>query len=127
MPLSRLEIGTQVISSYETSLCLTPNLDDPQIKEQLFTSYLNQIIILLQAENTSVEEIDQAADYFRKAVALFPQSRQFADEREDLRELSSSLLELKYTQIAEDLLADPHQDAGTISEAVSFLRKAARD
>jgi tetratricopeptide (TPR) repeat protein len=81
---------------------------------------------MLQAENTSIDQIDQAADFYRKAVALFPQSREFADEREDLRELSSSLLELKYKQIAENLLADPYQDQSTIAEAVSFLRKAAK-
>ena len=115
-----------VIAAYEQVMESNPAIEDQQIKEQLFGSYLNQIILMLQAENTSIIEINQAADYYRKAVALFPQSREFADEREDLRELSSGLLELKYKQIAENLLADPYQDQGTVGEAVAYLRKAAK-
>lgn len=120
------ENWSEAINVYEEVLSLDPSLDDQQLKEQLFRSYLNQIIFMLQEENASIEDINKAAEYYRNAVSLFPQSRQFLDEREDLQELSSNLLELKYTQTARSLLADSFQDSNTIADAVSYLRKAAK-
>lgn len=115
----------QVISAYETVMRLDPKLDDPQMKEQLLKGYLNKIIRLLQNDTFSIEDIEAAEQYYRKAVALIPQSREFASERENLQEVSSNLLEVKFTQIAKANLADKNQTASSIARAVSFLRKAA--
>jgi tetratricopeptide (TPR) repeat protein len=115
----------EVISSYESALLLDANLDDPQITEQLLQAYLQQIIKMLQLENVSIEEIETAEQYYRKAVALIPQSRTYANERENLQEVSSNLLQLKYSQTAVDMLADSDQTLATVKKAVSYLSKAA--
>jgi tetratricopeptide (TPR) repeat protein len=113
-----------VISSYESALMLDSQLDDPQITEQLLQAYLQQIIEMLQLENVSIEEIETAEQYYRKAVALIPQSRTYANERENLQEVSSNLLQLKYSQTAVDMLADSDQTLVTVKKAVSYLSKA---
>lgn len=113
-----------VISSYESALALDPQVEDPQIDEQLLQGYLQRIIQMLQLENVSIEEIETAEQYYRKAIALIPQSRAYANERENLQEVSSNLLQLKFSQTAIDMLADSDQTIATIKQAVSYLTKA---
>jgi len=115
----------QVIGTYENALMLDPNLDDPFMKEQLLKSYLNQIISMLQDENTAIGDIENAEQYYRRAVAIIPQNKAFANERGNLQEVSTDLLELKYTQTANAYLADKNQTVTSISKAVSYMRKAA--
>jgi len=115
----------QVISAYENALLLDPKLDDPLVTEQLLKGYLNKIISLLQNENTSINDVENAETYYRKAVALIPQSREYASERGNLQEVSSNLLELKFTQTAKSTLADNDQTVSTIANAVTYLEKAA--
>ena len=115
----------QVISAYENALNLDPELDDSLMNEQLLRGYLNNIISMLKNENTSIEDIENAESYYRKAVAMAPQSKAFASERENLQKASSNLLELKFTQIAKAILEDKDQTITSVAEAVSYMRKAA--
>lgn len=114
----------QMISAYENAMLLDPNLDDSLMTEQLLRGYLNKIITLLQSDDSSVADIEIAESYYRKAVALIPQSKEYASERENLQEVSSNLLELKFTQTAESLLEDKNQTVLTIANAVSYMEKA---
>ncbi len=114
-----------VISAYESALVLDPKLDDPQVKEQLLQSYLNEIISMLQSDSVTIDEVVTAEQYYRKAVALIPQSKEFANEREDLQDVSSNLLQLKFGQTAKEMLYDPNQTLSTIAKAVTYISKAA--
>lgn len=113
-----------VISAYENALVLDPKLDDSLMIEQLLNSYLNMIINMLQSDEASIEDIMTAESYYRKAVALIPQSKEFASERGNLEEVSSNLLELKYTQTAKAILEDKNQTVNSIADAVDYLEKA---
>jgi tetratricopeptide (TPR) repeat protein len=115
---------TEVINAYEQALTLDPKLDDAVMKEQLLNGYLHRIIQLLESDSTSIEDIDKAETYYRKASSMIPQSRAFASERENLQEISSNLLQLKFTQTAKNLLISKDQNLATISDAVSYLSKA---
>lgn len=115
----------KVLSSYENALILAPKLDDPQVKERLLRGYLNKIISLLQNDSTSTDDIENAELYYRRAVALIPQSKAYSSERVNLEEVSSDLLVLKFTQTARALLEDKNQTVSTVAKAVSYLRKAA--
>jgi tetratricopeptide (TPR) repeat protein len=55
---------------------------------------------------------------------MIPQSKAFASERENLQKVSSSLLQLKFTQTAKSLLSERNQTFSSISKAVSYLSKA---
>jgi len=121
----QVEKWDQVISAYENALILDPELDDPLMHEQLLRGYLNRIISMLENENTSIEDVENAEEYYRRAVAMAPQSRAFASERRNLQKASSNLLELKFTQIAIANLEDKNQTVTSIAKAVSYMRKAA--
>ncbi|HUT63212.1 MAG TPA: hypothetical protein VMZ04_04560 [Anaerolineae bacterium] len=114
-----------VIIAYENALNLDSELDDPLMNEQLLKAYLNRIISMLDNEKTSTEDIENAEEYYRKAVAMTSQSKEFASERENLQKAGSDLLKLKYTQIAKDILADKNQTVTSIAKALSYMRKAA--
>ncbi len=114
----------EVITAYESALEQDPSLNDGLMKEQLLNSYLRRIIQMLESNSASPEDITNAEEYYRKAVAMIPQSKAFASERENLQKVSSGLLELKYTQTAERLLEEKNQTFTSISQAVGYLNKA---
>ncbi len=121
----QVERWDQVINAYESALALNPKLDDPIMKEQLLNSYLKKIIGMLENENASIEDIENAEQYHRRAVSMIPQNKAFASERGNLQEVSSNLLELKFTQTARAILEDKNQTTTSIAKAVSYLNKAA--
>ena len=114
-----------VISAYESALALDPQLDNPQLTEQLLQGYLKKLITMLQEDNVSIDDIDIAEKYYRKAVALIPQDKEFVNERQNLEEVSGNLLQIKYVQTAEEILGDINQNLTTVNMAVSYLSKAA--
>ena len=114
----------KVITAYEGAMALDTSLNDPLMIEQLLYAYLNQIITLLESDTNAIEDIEVAEQYYRKATALIPQNKNFFNQRGNLEEVSSNLLELKYTQVAKAGLADKNQTISTISRAVSYMGKA---
>ena len=114
-----------VIDAFESALALDPDLNDSSIKEYLLNSYLQRIVQMLDSNSTTIEDIQLAEQYYRKAVAMIPQSKAFASERGNLAQVSSNLLTLKYTQTANTLLEERFQTFSSISSAVSYLNKAA--
>lgn len=113
-----------VIDAYESALVLNQRLSDTMMKEQLLFAYLNRIIGMLQSDNTSVEEITLSEQYYRKAVTLIPQNKEFVSQRENLQQISRDLLLKKYTQLAKSKLNDKKQTTATINEAIYYLTKA---
>jgi tetratricopeptide (TPR) repeat protein len=113
-----------VIEAYERALDLDPNLNDPLMIEQLIQGYLNKIISLLEDKSTTIEDIQNAENYYRKAVSLVSQSKAFTSERESLQKASSDLLQLKFSQASKNTLGDRNQTSISVAEAVSYLRKA---
>jgi len=118
------EDWNQVIENYEAALIIDPKIDDPVMKEQLLNGYLRSIIKMLENESSTIQDIDKAEGYYRKAVGMIPQSRTYLNERENFQEVSSSLLSLKYSQTAYLMLNDSDQTIGSIAKAVSYLGKA---
>jgi tetratricopeptide (TPR) repeat protein len=114
----------KVIEAYESALVLNQQLNDTMMKEQLLFAYLNRIIGMLQSDNTTVEDIELSEQYYRKAVTLIPQNKEFVSQRENLQKISRDLLEKKYTQLAKANLSDKNQTIATVNEAVYYLTKA---
>lgn len=112
------------IAGFERIQTLDPNAVDSNIKEMLLNSYLRRIIQMLESDTTTIGDIDQAEIYYRRAISMIPQSRIFQSERENLQKISSSLLEMKYTQTAYALIEDPNQTQVTVNQAVNYLKKA---
>ncbi len=120
----KVEMWDLVISSYENALALDTTLNDPVMKEQLFGAYLNKILNMLQNDSVSIQDIQDADKYYRNAVTLIPMHSDFDTEREELQEVSSYLLGLKYTQVAKENIEDKNQTSALLADSVSYLVKA---
>jgi tetratricopeptide (TPR) repeat protein len=111
------------ITGYEQVLALDPSIQDATLKEQLLNSYLRRIIQMLESNQTTIDDINKAELYYRRAIAMIPQSG--TPQWESLKKISGSLLEVKYSQTALALVADPTQTLSTVSQAVNYMSKAA--
>ncbi len=114
-----------VISAYESAMALDPSIGDPRVTEQLLGAYLNDIERILQDQNASIEDIETAEAYYRKAAGMLPQGGGFASQRARLDELDDLLQERKYARMARDIYSDPNQNLSTVGSAVSYLKRAA--
>ena len=112
------------IQLYEEALSLDSSVNSPSIKNQLLYSYLNSIIETLSKEDHTIEELERSGTYYRKAIALIPQDRDYISEREQLQSLSLELLVSKNYQMAKVLLGDPNHTRVTVGKAISFLKYA---
>jgi len=113
------------ITGFETVQLLAPEKTDTAFKEKLLNSYLHRIIQMLENSNSSFDDISKAEAYYRRAIAMIPQSKIYQSERENLQKISSDLLTLKYTQTATQLVNDPNQTLGSVNQAANYLKKAA--
>jgi tetratricopeptide (TPR) repeat protein len=112
------------IDNLERILELDPSNSDASIKDMLLSSYLKRIIQMLENDTTSIEDISAAETYYRRAIAMIPQSKVYLSERENLQKASRDLLQLKYAQTAYAAIENPAQTLSSVSDAVNFLKKA---
>ena len=112
------------IQAYEQAMALDASVNSATIKNQLLYSYLNSIIETLSRESHTIEELERSGTYYRKAIALIPQDRNYIAEREHLQSLSLELLVSKNYQMAKVLLADPNHTRVTVTRAINFLKYA---
>ena len=115
---------SDTIQNYDQALALDPTLNSPQVKEQMLYSYLYSIVETLSKENHTIEELERSGTYYRKAIALIPQDRDYIAERERLRQLSLELLISKNYQMAKNLLGDPNHSRSSVAKAISLLKYA---
>jgi tetratricopeptide (TPR) repeat protein len=113
------------ITTYNSLLLLEPSKINAQdVKEQLLYSYLKEIVETLSQDEPSILDLERCGEYYRKAIALIPQDRDYITERENLRLLSVELLVTKYFQIGKSILRDPNQAERSVVLAVDFFNRA---
>lgn len=113
-----------VIDKYEQAMEMDPQSANERTKQQLLSSYLHMVILSLNKDQATVEEIELAERYYHKALALIPQSRAYASERENLQNLSIQLISAKYLQTAKLILANPNNGERMVTTAVEYLNRA---
>lgn len=113
-----------VIDNYEAVLAIDPFIELPDLKDELFHSYRNVIIALAGRKDLTLEEIEIADDYYRKAIALVPQDKAYAEEREELKKIATELLANKYFLHALEVLEGTNYSYEGLQEAIPFLEKA---
>lgn len=118
------EAWALVITKYEKALELDPTINSEKIKQQLLSSYLHTVITTLNINEPSIEEIQSAEKYYHKALALIPQSKTYAGERENLQNLSVQLISTKYHQLAKTILVDRNHNERMVATAVDYLNRA---
>lgn len=113
-----------VISYYEAIQAIDPFIELPELKDILFTSYRNLIIALASRTDLTLEEIEIADDYYRKAIALVPQDKDYAEEREELKKIAIERLANKYYLYALSLIESSDYSYKGLKESVRILKKA---
>jgi tetratricopeptide (TPR) repeat protein len=113
-----------VIMGYKQILEIDPAFDAPDIKDELFISYMNAIIEIADRPNATIEDIDTAERYYRDALAIFPQSRDYADERQELEGVATNLIVNKYHIYAVTLIETEHYSIQSVQQAIRILQRA---
>lgn len=120
----REEDWQSVILSYEEIKSLDSSGETFDRDEELFISYMNWIIHTADQINVSVEDIDLAQGYYREALTLFPQNKEYASERAELQRVASDLIASKYYLYAQTLIQSDNFSAQSIREALRVLNIA---
>ena len=115
-----------VINSYEQLLVYNSDEVDDKFIERLLAAYIADILSLLDQEDSEVEEIQRAEQYYKSAISLIPQSKQFESEREEFDSLILNLLIFKYSQAGRDVFAQNMFSEVSVSQSISFLKSAYR-
>ena len=113
-----------VIDNYESIQAIDPFIELPELKNILFNSYRNLIINLASRTDLTLEEIEIADDYYRKAIALVPQDKEYAEEREELKKIAIERLANKYYLYALSLIESSDYSYKGLKESVRILKKA---
>jgi hypothetical protein len=83
-----------------------------------------RVIEIADKPDVTLEEVEQATEYYREALALFPQSREYEQERAELQRVAVNLLANEFYIAALDLVESQNYSIQAAEEALSLLRKA---
>lgn len=113
-----------VIDGIQEILSLDPSADITDLEEELFISYMNIIVETADRPDSTIEDIEQAESYYRAALALFPQSREYADEREELEKVATNLIVNKFHIYALELIETERYSINSLEQGLRALQKA---
>jgi len=108
---------------YETLRALNPLYQTDLVEEHLFKSYMNAAVKVL-AENQTMEALDLAEEYFRKALALRPQDPVIRLEREQARQSFKDRLFRSYVNAAQVALSEKGDSLEALAAADEYYFKA---
>ncbi|MBN2228163.1 MAG: hypothetical protein JW779_01145, partial [Candidatus Thorarchaeota archaeon] len=120
------QVWATVILEYEGAIALDNSLLDDNIKSELVNSYIKSIVQLIDKEDTTIDDIELAETYYKRSLALIPQSKAFEDERKTLDTLILNLLVVKYLEYADTLIDQKPFDEASIKVALKYLNSAYR-
>lgn len=98
--------------------------DISSLDEALFTSYLNLVIETAERADATQEEVDEAYQYYRAGLAIFPQDKNFENERSELQRTAINLLANKYLIYAKELVGTESYSIQEIEQALTLLNRA---
>lgn len=113
-----------VIRNYEAILAIDPFIEIPDLKNVLFISYRNLILAFAERSDLTMKEIEVSERYYRNALALFPQSKEYVKEREELQKIAVERLANKYYLNAINLLESSNYSVKGLRESIRILTKA---
>lgn len=113
-----------VIRAHESIRAISSSIQIPEVNEELFISYRNLIVGIAERGDATLEEIELAEKYYHNALAIFPQNREYAEERDELRKIADVLLANKYYLYGINLLQSTDYSARNLPEAIRILKKA---
>jgi len=111
-------------SGYETLRALNPQYQTETVEEHLFNSYMNAAVGTLSENTESLEALDEAEAYFRKALALRPQDPVIKLEREQARQSFKDRLFRSYVDAAQTAINLKPDSLEALSTADSYFFRA---
>jgi tetratricopeptide (TPR) repeat protein len=111
-------------SGYETLRALNPQYQTETVEEHLFNSYMNAAVGTLSEDTESLEALDEAETYFRKALTLRPQDPVIKLEREQARQSFKDRLFRSYVDAAQTAINSKPDSLEALSTADSYFFRA---
>jgi tetratricopeptide (TPR) repeat protein len=119
-----IEDWTGVIRAHEAIRSIDPFYKITDLKDILFVSYRNVIVDIAGRGDVTVEEIELAEKYYRIALSIFPQNKEYVGERQELQKVAVELLANKYYLHAITMLQSSNYSAEGLQELIRILTKA---
>lgn len=113
-----------VVDAYEQIQVIDPYLDLPELDDELFASYKDLVLRLAALPNPTLGQIQDAASYYRRALALFPQSISYARERAELQEVAVELVATQYYLQGISLLDSSDYSIEGLQQSILVLQRA---
>jgi tetratricopeptide (TPR) repeat protein len=114
----------QSASSYETLRALNPSFQTELVESRLFESYMNAAVETLSSDSKSLDALEQAETYFRKALSLRPQDPVIKLEREQARQSFKDRLFTSYMDAAQTALVEKPDSLEALAAADEYYMKA---
>jgi tetratricopeptide (TPR) repeat protein len=120
------EVGdwASVVEEYENYLALDPLVDTDNVKDRLYQGYISYIQASLSKEEVSLEELELAEEYLRRARSLKPQNREILEDRLEIQQSITDLLVSKYIAIAQNEITENPASIEALTTAENYFGKA---
>jgi tetratricopeptide (TPR) repeat protein len=96
----------EAVDGYEVAFAMRVSAPYDYVEDNLYDSYLNQIMEMLQRKDLSLDEIETAETYYKNALSLKPQDLESLDQREALKKAVTDLLVDRLILSAQELIAE---------------------
>jgi len=112
------------VARYETLRALDPLYQAALVEERLFESYMNAAVSALAENTESLEGLELADSYFRKALALRPQDQVIRQEQLQARQTFKDRLFGSFVNAAQTALAQQPDSLQAQALAEEYYNKA---
>jgi tetratricopeptide (TPR) repeat protein len=113
----------QAAASYEELYVYNPDFETAFVEDRLFTSYVKTAELNLYGSE-SLEAIQSAEEYYRKALALRPQEPATKARQEQVRDLVEERLFYGYIDLAQKALAEEPDSLVALNLANEYFAEA---
>jgi len=114
----------KAIEGYANLHTMDPQYQSSQVIDRLKTSYINSAKAILANENSTVEDLERADEYFRKALSLSPQSLEIKAEQSQAFRNAEGRMARGYYELAQSTLAGQESSLQAMKVAEDYFLKA---
>ncbi|MGD9091311.1 MAG: LysM peptidoglycan-binding domain-containing protein [Anaerolineales bacterium] len=118
------EKWSEAVSGYETLRALDPQYQSDLVEERLFNAYVNTAQSLIAQDAESIQVLNTAEEYFRKALTLRPQNQEVILQREQARKTVKDRLFNSYVVAAQETLSEQGDSLEALAAAEKNFNKA---
>lgn len=114
----------EAVGGYRTLRALDPHYQPDLIEDRLFRSYVNSAQAVLVDQTASLEVMEIAEDYFRKALTIRPLNSEIQAQWEQARETVADRLVRSYVSAAQKVITEQADSLEALVIAEVYFTKA---